>query len=140
PRPRHWHLQLRVRLIHGLDQQTFARLARDDRGTGLASFDHRLASVDLKTAQLRGRMTCVAVLGQHRPDALFEKLFRILCARHGRTAPKEDMNLPEHHCYLPLTNEWLYYERILRGIQRWERLPNRYSESRVAWRDTICHP
>jgi hypothetical protein len=61
-------------VANGADQQALLRVADDDRGTGIATLEHRFARVEAEAALLVGGVTVETRLNEQRPDLRLEEL------------------------------------------------------------------
>ena len=78
------HLEVLILVVDRLDEQTFLRIARDDRRPQVAPLAHPCARVEEQVAaQLLGLggMALVALLDQDRPDSRFEEGDALRCRR-----------------------------------------------------------
>ena len=68
------HLEPRVSLADRLNQQTVFRIAGHDRGAGIAALKYRCPRIEPQAPFLLFiTMTCVAMLGEHGANSLFEE-------------------------------------------------------------------
>ena len=92
------HLEVRIAIADGPDEQALLRGARHDGGTGVAAREQSGAGIRAKAAlQLLAisGMALEAVFGEDGPDALLEELRRL---RPRRAARDESGGAQERRC------------------------------------------
>jgi hypothetical protein len=89
------HFQFGMCLSDGLEQQAFFRLARNQRWSAAAAVDHAIAVVQAQAplgVGVRG-MAVVAIVGEQRPNFLFEEIDQsgiVARRRLARGGPSRD--------------------------------------------------
>ena len=69
------HFRIRGHVADALDEEAFVCITRNDRRAGVSAFEESVSKIHAQSALLLIRpVTLIALVDQHRPDALLEKI------------------------------------------------------------------